>query len=77
MLTITNTSVAREAVLSAFRRSHDVRLRERYHAVLLVLDGKTCPDIASGLLDGSLHLYSEGLPPGEEGNLRPFLRKEA
>ena len=51
MLTITNTSVAREAVLSAFRRSHDVRLRERYHAVLLVLDGKTCPDIASGLLD--------------------------
>ena len=46
MLKVTNPSVTREVVLSAFRRSHDVRLRERYHAILLLLDGKTCPDIA-------------------------------
>ena len=49
MLKITNPSVTREAVLSGFRRSHDVRLRERYHAVLLLLDGKTCPDVAQWL----------------------------
>ena len=49
MLKITNPSVTRDAVLSAFRRSHDVRLRERYHAVLLLLDGQTCSDIAQWL----------------------------
>ncbi len=49
MLKITNPAVTREAVWHAFRQSHDVRLRERYHAVLLLLDGNTCPDIAQWL----------------------------
>lgn len=49
MLKITNPAVTRQAVWNAFRHSHDVRLRERYHAVLLLLDGKTCPDIAQWL----------------------------
>ena len=49
MLTITTPSMTREAGLVAFRKSHDVRLRERYHAVLLLLDGKTCPEIAQWL----------------------------
>lgn len=49
MLKITNPTVTRETVWKAFRGSHDVRLRERYHAVLLVLDGKTCSEIAQWL----------------------------
>jgi transposase len=49
MLTITNTTVTREAVWQAFRGARDVRLRERYHAILLLLDGKTCPEIAQWL----------------------------
>jgi transposase len=46
MLTITNTSVTREHVWRAFRRAPDVRLRERYHAILLLMDGKSCPEVA-------------------------------
>jgi hypothetical protein len=49
MLKITHADVTRQDVWDAFRRCHDVRLRERYHAVLLLLDGHTCPDIATGL----------------------------
>ena len=39
MLTITNTTVTREQVWAAFRRTHEVRLRERYHTILLLMDG--------------------------------------
>jgi transposase len=49
MLQITNSSVTRDMVWTAFRRTHDVRLRERYHAILLLFDGKTCPEIAQWL----------------------------
>ncbi len=49
MLRITNLAVTREQVWAAFRRTHDVRLRERYHAILLLMDGKSCPEIAQGL----------------------------
>jgi transposase len=28
---------------------HDVRLRERYHGILLLMDGKSCPEVAPGL----------------------------
>jgi transposase len=49
MLTITNTTVTREVVWQAFRETSDVRLRERYHAILLLLDGKTCPEIGQWL----------------------------
>jgi transposase len=49
MLTITNTTVTREQVWAAFRRTHDVRLRERYHTILLLMDGKSCPEIARWL----------------------------
>lgn len=48
-LSITNTTVAREEVWTAFRRTPDVRLRERYHSIVLLLDGKSCPDIAQWL----------------------------
>ena len=49
MLKITHAEVTRPNVWEAFRRCQDVRLRERYHAVLLLLDGHTCPDIAQWL----------------------------
>jgi transposase len=49
MLTITNTSVTREHVWAAFRRTPDVRLRERDHAMLLLRDGKSCPEVAQWL----------------------------
>ena len=49
MLTITNTTVTREAVWPAFRETSDVRWRERYHAILWLLDGKTCPEIGQWL----------------------------
>jgi transposase len=49
MLTITNPSVTRGPVWAAFRRARDVRWRERYHSILLVLDGKSCPEIAQWL----------------------------
>jgi transposase len=49
MLTITNTSVTREHVWTAFRHTPDVRLRERYHAILLLMDGKSCSEVAQWL----------------------------
>jgi transposase len=49
MLTVTNMSVTREQVWTAFRQSSEVRLRERYHAILLLLDGKSCPEVAQWL----------------------------
>jgi hypothetical protein len=46
MLTITNTTVTRNSVWSAFRQTYNVRLREPYHSILLLMDGHTCPEIA-------------------------------
>ena len=49
MLTITNSTVTREHVWAAFRHTSDVRLHERYHAILLLMDGKSCPEVAQWL----------------------------
>ena len=49
MLKITNTTVTRDEVWHAFRREHEVWLRERYHCILLLLDGKSCPESAQWL----------------------------
>ena len=49
MLAITNTAVTREELWRAFRHTHDVRWRERYHCILLLIDGKSCPEIAQWL----------------------------
>jgi transposase len=49
MLTVTNTSVTREHLWTVFRRTPDVRLRERYHAILLLIDGRSCPEVAQWL----------------------------
>jgi transposase len=72
MLTITNTTVTREEVWTAFRRTHDVRLRERYHSILLLMDGKTCPEIARWLyreeetIRSWVHAFHTGGLPGLE-----------
>ncbi len=49
MVTITDTTITRDEVWRAFRRTHDVRLRERYHCILLLMDGRGCPEIAQWL----------------------------
>jgi hypothetical protein len=46
MLTMTNPRVTCEQVWAAFRSVREVRLRERYHRILLVLDRKSCAEIA-------------------------------
>jgi transposase len=46
MLSRTHTAVTREQVWTAFRHTHHVRLRERYHTILLLMDGKSCSEIA-------------------------------
>jgi transposase len=72
MLTITNTTVTRDEVWKAFRRTHDTRLRERYHSILLLMDGSTCPEIAQWLyrdeetLRSWVHAFNEGGLPGLE-----------
>jgi transposase len=49
MLTITNVAVTRAQVWTAFRRTFDVRLRERYHTILRLMDGKSCLEVAQWL----------------------------
>jgi hypothetical protein len=44
MLTITISTVMREQVWVAFRQTAGIRLRERDHAILLLMDGKSCPE---------------------------------
>jgi transposase len=64
MLTITNTMTTREQVWLAFRQAPDIRLRERYHCILLVMDGKSCPEIAQwryrdeGTIRGWVHAFN-------------------
>jgi transposase len=72
MLTITNLRVTREQVWAAFRRTHNVRLRERYHCILLLLEGKSCPEIAPWLyrdeetIRAWVHAFNEAGLPGLE-----------
>lgn len=72
MLTITNSAVSRDDVWRAFRRTHDVRLREWYHCILLLMDGHSCPDIAQWLYRDEetmrtwVHAFNETGLPGLE-----------
>jgi transposase len=68
MVTMTNTPITRNEVWRAFRRTHDVRLRERYHCILLLMDGRSCPEMAQWLyrdedtVRGWVHAFNhEGL----------------
>jgi len=42
-------NLGRDEVRRAYRHTHDVRLRERYYCILLLMDGHRCPDIAQWL----------------------------
>jgi transposase len=72
MVTITNTTVTREHVWAVFRRTHEVRLRERYHTILLLMDGKSCPEIAQWFYRDEetirtwVHAFHEAGLPGLE-----------
>jgi transposase len=49
MMTMTNTTITRDEVWRAFRRTPEVRLRERYHGSLWLMDGRSCPEMAPWL----------------------------
>jgi transposase len=72
MVTITNTTVTRDEVWRAFRRTHNVRLRERYHGILLLIDGHSCPETAQWLYRDEetirtwVHAFNEAGLPGLE-----------
>jgi hypothetical protein len=49
MVTMTHPNVTGEQVWAAFRGTHEVRWRERYHGLLLVFEGQNCHAIAPWL----------------------------
>jgi transposase len=77
MLVITSSTVTRAEVWGVFRRTHDVRLRERYHCILLLMDGKSCPEIAQWLyrdedtIRGWVHAFNAAGLQGLERELIP------
>jgi transposase len=74
---MTNTTVTREHVWTAFRRTHDGRLRARDHTILLLLDGQSCPEAAQWLYRDEeairtwVHAFNESGLPGLERALIP------
>jgi transposase len=66
MVTIRNTRVPREDVWRAFRQAHEARLRERYHGILLLIDGKSCREVAQWLyreedtMRSWVHAFNQG-----------------
>ena len=72
MLSLTNTTGTREQVWTAFRRTHDVRLRERDHTIRRLRDGKSCAEIAQWLSRDEdtlriwVHAFNEAGLPGLE-----------
>jgi transposase len=77
MVTVSNTTVRREDVWRAFRQTHDARLRERYHGLLLLIDGRSCPEIAQWLyreedtMRSWVHAFNQGGLQGLERECMP------
>jgi transposase len=77
MLMITPPSSTRAQIWAAFRQTHNVRLRERYHWMLLLLDGKSCPEIAQwlyrdeGTIRSWVHAVNQAGRPGLEREASP------
>jgi transposase len=76
MLTMTHTAVTREHIWTAVRRTPDVRLRERDRAILLLMDGKGCPEVGQWLyrdeetIRAWVHaLHEAGLPGLERATI--------
>jgi transposase len=72
MVTVTNTTITRDEVWRAFRQTHDARLRERYPCILLLMDGRSCPEIAQWLYRDAdtvrswVHAFNQEGRPGLE-----------
>jgi transposase len=77
MLTMTKTTVTREHVGTAFRRPPDVRWRERDPSLLLLMDGKSCPEMAQWLyrdeetIRSWVRAFNEAGLPGLERTASP------
>jgi hypothetical protein len=77
LLPLTHTTVTRECVWTAVRRTPDVRLREREHRILLLRDGKSCPAMAPWLYRDEetmrrwVRAFNEARLPGLERTARP------
>lgn len=77
MVTISHTTVPREDIWCAFRPTHDVRLRARYHCILLLIAGKSCPEVAQWLYREEdtirrwVHAFNQGGLQGLERELIP------
>jgi hypothetical protein len=69
---MTDTTVTREHVWTALRRTHDRRLRERDHTILRLMDGKRGPEVAQWLYRDAetrrtwRHAVNEARCPGWE-----------
>jgi hypothetical protein len=70
-LMVTNTTDARDEGWRAFRRTHGVRLHERDHGLLLLMNGKSCLEITPWLyrdedtVQGWVHAFNRrGLQRG-------------
>ena len=68
MVTTTKTTITRDEVWRAFRRTPEVRLRERSHGILRLMGGRSCPERAQWLYrdadtvrDGGQAFNDEGL----------------
>ena len=72
MVTITTTTITRDEVWRAFRRTPDGRLRERDHGILLLRAGRSCPEVAQWLYRdedtgrGGGHAFNHAGLPGLE-----------
>jgi transposase len=77
MVTIGHTTIPREDIWRAFRQTHDVRLRERYHGILLLIDGNSGPEVAQWLyreedtIRSWVHAFNQGGLQGLERELIP------
>ena len=67
MLTIMNSTVTREHVWVAFRHTADGRLRERYHAIVRLMDGRSCPEVAPWLYRAEETIRAWGHARNEAG----------
>jgi transposase len=77
MVTMSHTTVPREDAWRAFRQTHDARRRERYRCILLLLEGKSCPEIAPWLyreedtMRSWVHAFNQGGLQGLERECIP------
>jgi hypothetical protein len=66
MVTMGNTTIPREDIWRAFRQTHAVRLRERSHGMLRLIDGNSGPEVApwrsreEDTMRSGVHAFNQG-----------------